>query len=71
MDEKADEFVSALSPWLEQLSGQRAGSTDPAAITDGTADTVLPAMELNLQGPDAVPLTEAANPVQKAEAAAV
>ena len=67
MDEKADDFVNAIVPFLEQLNGQRAPGKDAAAITDQTADTVLPgAMELSLEGPDAVPITSSSNRVQQA-----
>ena len=70
MDEKDAEFVSALVPFLERLSGQRAGGKDVAAITAGTADTVLPALELNLDGPDAVPVSSSGNAGQRLQPAA-
>ena len=64
MDEKHEEFVAAIVPFLEAQAGQRTGGS-AAAITDGTADTVLPALELNLEGPDAVPISSSGNAVKQ------
>ena len=63
MDEKDEAFVSAIVPFLEQQAGQRTGSA--AAITDGAAESALPAMELNMDGPDAVPISSSGNAVRQ------
>ena len=64
-DEFPDKFIDAIVPFLEGLRPQDAGRADVGAITEDTADAVLPAMQLAEDGPDAVPITADQNPVQR------
>ena len=63
-DEFPDKFIAAIVPFIQGLRPQDAGMLDVGAVAEAGPNSVLPAMQLGQDGPDAVPVTATQNPVQ-------